>query len=153
MDIFVGFILMAIMFANPYGRVKACAAIFIIFGTHTLLANKYYLDSYYYYLSALIFDAVLVSLLGFIFYKNKPRYVKDVLWILFAMCILNIIGGVLYYYGDKGYIYAGAMFMINCALIIRLLIMTERDKDGAFSANNSYKHNSESLYVYKEQES
>lgn len=131
-------VLIIVMVLNRHNRMKAVFFIFMIFGMHNELSAWLYLDEYFYYFSAIIADMLLIVLFGFMFRGFQPLYIKHVGWLLVAMCVLNIIGGVLYYAGDKGYFYAGAMFLLNCALIIRLLIMTRRDNDGASSVTGSY---------------
>jgi len=139
-------VLILVMLLNRHRRGKAVCLILMMFGIHAELSAWLYLDECFYYFFAIIADILLIVLLGFMFRDFQPLYIKHVGWLLVAMCVLNIIGGGLYYAGDKGYFYAGAMFLLNCALIIRLLIMTRRDNDGASGVTGSLQPYSEGVF-------
>lgn len=131
LDILVCVVFLALSIYAKDTRRPALAVIFIAYAVNTIMAHALYLDSYTFYVSALIFDVAAGLLLMYIYSETKPLYIVHALILLVCMCLLNVIGAILYSVGDNGYFYVGAMFFANCALAIRLLISTRRDGDGA----------------------
>jgi len=117
------------LYNRPY-RKTAFGVVFIVYAINTFASQYLYLDSYIFFITAIFCD-VLIGLLLMIAYKeSKPDYIAHSLLILVGMCAVNILGLVLYAMGVNEYFYSGAMFVCNCALILRLMIATRRDGDG-----------------------
>lgn len=81
-----------------------------------------------YFVTAALFDAVLfVILLGF-FPRSSLR--KDIFIIILGIISVDFMGFCAYILDYAGEYYAGAMLILNTILIIRLMILTKRDRDG-----------------------
>lgn len=62
----------------------------------TIISDLFYLDAHVFFLTAIIFDAIIGLMLMHSYQDQRPEYIKHSLLILVAMCIVNIAGIILY---------------------------------------------------------
>lgn len=108
----------------------AFGSIFIVYVLNTSASQYFYLDSYVFFITAILCDVLIGLMLMRAYNDIKPDYIAHSLLILVGMCAVNVLGLILYASDVNEYFYSGAMFVCNCALILRLMIATRRDGDG-----------------------
>lgn len=108
----------------------AFSSVFVVYSLNTAASQYFYLDSYMFFITAIICDVLIGLMLMRAYSETKPDYISHTLLILVGMCAVNVLGLMLYASDVNEYFYSGAMFVCNCALILRLMIATRRDGDG-----------------------
>lgn len=143
MDLFALFALLVCVAINRPSRQWVGVLILSVFSIHYILSGlmldsesfKSFMVSAYselwqwpYFLTAAIADSILALLLIKLFKKSSLR--RDILWLIVGIIAVDTVGFLAYISYQSGAYYSGVMVLMNALLIIRLMILTRRDKDG-----------------------
>ncbi len=81
-----------------------------------------------YFVTAALFDSILFAVLLNFFPRSSLR--KDIFIIILVIIAVDFFGFCAYILDQHGEYYSGAMLILNTILVLRLIILTRRDRDG-----------------------